>query len=105
MTSSINGNVENIKIAYTYADALNIISTTISNTEKSLDCIFNHRWLITQIDDTELLNSIIKLRLKGISSRFITKITKDNMSYCKKIMKYSELRHADKCFRVFGYKR
>jgi hypothetical protein len=100
LTSSINGNVEDIKIAYTYVDALNIISATISNTEKSLDCIFDHRWLITQIDDTKLLNSIIKLRLKGIASRFITKITKDNMSYCKKIMKYSELKHAEK---VSGY--
>ncbi len=100
MTSTINGNIENIKIAYTYVEALNIISATISNTEKSLDCIFDHRWLITQIDDTKLLNSIIKLRLKGIVSRFITKITKDNMSYCKKIMKYSELKHAEK---VSGY--
>ncbi len=98
--NSINENVENIKIAYTYEDALITISTTISNTEKSLDCIFDHRWLITQIDDTKLLNLIIKLRLKGIASRFITKITKDNMSYCKKIMKYSELKHAEK---VSGY--
>ncbi len=100
MTSAINGNVEDIKIAYTYVDALNIISATISTTEKSLDCIFDHRWLIAQIDDTKLLNSIIKLRLKGIASRFITRITKDNMSYCKKIMKYSELKHAEK---VSGY--
>ena len=63
LTSSINGNVESIKIAYTYADAINIISTTISNTEKSLDCIFDHRWLIVQIDNTVLLNLIIKLKL------------------------------------------
>jgi hypothetical protein len=95
-----NENVESIKIAYTYTDALNIISKTISNTKKSLDCIFDHRWLFTQIDDTILLNSIIKLKLIGITSRFITKITKDNMAYCKKIMKYSELKHSDK---VLGY--
>jgi hypothetical protein len=95
-----NENVESIKIAYAYTDALNIISKTISDTKKSLDCIFDHRWLITQIDDTILLNSIIKLKLKGITSRFITKITKDNMAYCKKIMKYSELKHSD---NVLGY--
>ncbi len=95
-----NENFESIKIAYGYTDALNIISKTISNTKKSLDCIFDHRWLITQIDDTILLNSIIKLKLKGITSRFITKITKDNMAYCKKIMKYSELKHSD---NVLGY--
>lgn len=100
LTSSINGNVESIKIAYTYADAINIISTTISNTEKSLDCIFDNRWLIVQIDNTVLLNLIIKLKHKGITSRFVTKFTKDNISYCKKIMKYSELKHSDK---VIGY--
>jgi hypothetical protein len=95
-----NENGESIKIAYTYTDALNIISKTISNTKKTLDCIFDHRWLIAQIDDTILLNSIIKLKLKGIASRFITKITKDNMAHCKKIMKYSELKHSDK---ISGY--
>jgi hypothetical protein len=100
MNSSINGNIENIKIAYTYIDALNIISMIISNTEKSLECIFDHRWLLAQTDDPTLLTLIIKLRLKGVSSRFITKITKDNMSYCKKIMKYSDLKHSDK---VAGY--
>jgi hypothetical protein len=98
--SSINENVESIKIAYTYTDALNIISKTIANTKKSLDCVFDHRWLIIQIDNTPLLNLIIKLKLKGITSRFITKVTKDNMFYCKKIMKYSELKHSDK---VLGY--
>ena len=100
MNSSINGNIENIRIAYTYTDALNVISTIISNTEKSLECIFDHRWLLAQADDPTLLTLIIKLRLKGVSSRFITKITKDNMSYCKKIMKYSDLKHSDK---VAGY--
>ena len=100
MNSSINGNIENIRIANTHADALNIISMIISNTEKSLECIFDHRWLLAQVDDTALLTCIIKLRLKGVSSRFITKITKDNMSHCKKIMKYSDLRHSDK---VSGY--
>jgi hypothetical protein len=100
LNSPINGNIESIQIAYTYADALNIISRIISNTEKSLECIFDHRWLLAQVDDPTLLTLIIKLRLKGISSRFITKITKDNMSYCKKIMKYSDLKHSDK---VSGY--
>ncbi len=102
MNSSINGNVESIKIAYTYADAINIISTTISNTEKSLDCIFDNRWLIDHIDNSGLLNLIIKLKLKGITSRFVTKFTKDNISYCKKIMKYSELKHSDKGIGYLG---
>ncbi|MBA3751174.1 MAG: hypothetical protein H0X03_09860 [Nitrosopumilus sp.] len=96
----MNRNVESIKIAYTYADALNIISTIISHTERTLDCIFDHRWLCSQIDDTLLLNLIIKLKLKGIKSRFVTNVTKDNMSNCKKIMKYVELNHSDK---VSGY--
>ncbi len=102
LTSSVNGNIENIKIAYTYKDALKIISKTISNTEKSLDCIFDHRWLINQVDDTGLLNLIIKLKLKGISSRFLTKITKENMTYCKKIMKYAELKHSEKVSGFLG---
>ncbi|HYO07249.1 MAG TPA: hypothetical protein VER14_09720 [Phototrophicaceae bacterium] len=100
MTSFTNGYIGSIKIAYTNEEAFKIASKIISNTERTLDCIFDQSWLHFQLDNPELLDLIINLKLRGITSRFVTTITRDNMSYCKKIMKYSELKHSD---RVSGY--
>ncbi len=100
LTSFINGKIESMRIAYTYEEAFEMASMIISNTERTLDCIFDPNWLHFQIDNPNILNLIKKLKLKGIATRFVTTITKDNMAYCKKIMKYSELKHSD---RVSGY--
>lgn len=100
MTSFTNGNIESIKIAYTNEEAFKIASKIVSNTERTLDCIFDQSWLHLQLDNPELLNLIINLKLRGVASRFVTTITRDNMSYCKKIMKYSKLKHSD---RVSGF--
>ena len=41
-------------------------------------------------------NAYIELGKKGIPTRFITEITKENISYCKELMKIiHELRHLD----------
>jgi hypothetical protein len=100
LTSFTNGIIGSIKIAYTNEEAFKIASKIISNTERTLDCIFDQSWLHFQLDKPEILDLIINLKLRGITSRFVTRITRDNMSYCKKIMKYSELKHSD---RVSGY--
>ena len=33
---------------------------------------------------------------KGVKIRYITEITKDNLAYCKEIMKFAEVRHLNK---------
>jgi hypothetical protein len=40
-------------------------------------------------------NALIEIKKRGISSRYITTITKENLSYCKEAMKIGELRHLD----------
>jgi two-component system sensor histidine kinase VicK len=39
--------------------------------------------------------ALIDLKKRGVRSRYITTITKDNMYYCKEAMKIGELRHLD----------
>ena len=39
--------------------------------------------------------ALINLKNRGVKYRYITTITKDNISYCKESMKISELRHLD----------
>jgi len=40
-------------------------------------------------------NALIDIKKRGIRSRYITTITKDNISYCKEAMKIGELHHLD----------
>src|ERR671938_1450670 len=40
-------------------------------------------------------NALTDMKKRGVRSRYITTITKDNLSYCKEAMKIGELRHLD----------
>lgn len=40
-------------------------------------------------------DAIIRAKKRGVKSRQITEITKENLSYCKEFMKHVELRHMD----------
>ena len=44
----------------------------------------------------------ISLKKKGIKLQFITEITKDNVNYCKDLLKITELRHLDGIKENFG---
>jgi len=40
-------------------------------------------------------NALIDIKKREIRSRYITTITKENLSYCKEAMKIGELHHLD----------
>ena len=52
-----------------YTDASNIISVIISNTEKSLECIFDHIWLLAS-----RLSKVINFNYQIETERHIIKI-------------------------------
>jgi hypothetical protein len=48
-------------------------------------------------------NAFVELRNKGVKTRFITEINKDNILYCKELIKIlDELRHLDEIKGNFG---
>ena len=52
--------------------------------------------------NASLWAEFISLKNKGIKLRFITEITKDNVNYCKDLLKITELRHLDGIKENFG---
>jgi two-component system, OmpR family, sensor histidine kinase VicK len=44
----------------------------------------------------------VNAKARGISIRYITEITKDNLKFCKELMKYSQLRHLAGVVGVFA---
>jgi hypothetical protein len=49
----------------------------------------------TLLESKAINDTLSNLKNQGVRLRQITEITKDNMSYCKMLMKIAELRHLD----------
>ncbi|MDQ4073057.1 MAG: hypothetical protein M3162_01995 [Thermoproteota archaeon] len=91
-----------VKMAYSPNEALDTILKVISNTRETLECIIDSEWVCRLVEKTNIINFIAKLRLHNTSSRFIVNVTNYNMNYCKRIMKYAEIRHAENVLGCSG---
>jgi two-component system, OmpR family, sensor histidine kinase VicK len=49
-----------------------------------------------------VMKACIDMNNRGVKIRFITEITKDNIQYCKELMKIAEVRHLDEVKGNFG---
>jgi len=54
------------------------------------------------IPNHPVTNACIDVKNRGVKMRFITEITKDNIKYCRQLMKIAEIRHLDKVKGNFG---
>ena len=86
--------------------AENILKSTLEITSEikhSIDnCIDSSAPLSFVSKDLPMFKALSEAKKKGIKSRFITEITRNNISYCKELMKIVELRHLDKIKGNFG---
>ena len=83
---------------------LEVIPRTISSTMSTYKCMFDDGWLSIQLDSQLLWNELVQLKFRHISTRFITRITRENLDYCTRLMKYVELRHVDNVIGYLGIK-
>jgi len=68
----------------------------MSNVKNKMDICFDHRAPSIVVEIEEYSNGYIDIRKRGGKIRAFTEITKDNIHYCKKLMKLvDELRHLD----------
>ena len=66
----------------------------MSNVKKRMDIYFDHRSPSIVVEIPEYKNGYIDIRKRGGKIRAFTEITKDNIHYCKELMKLvDELRH------------
>jgi two-component system sensor histidine kinase VicK len=74
-----------------------------SNIKKSWDVCADHTAPSVTINIEQLKNEYINFKDRGVKTRFITEVTKDNIHYCKEMMKFiTELRHLDGVKGNFG---
>ena len=68
----------------------------MQNVKKKMDIFFDHRAPSIVINIEEYKNGYIDIRRRGAKIRAFTEITKENISYCKELVKMvDELRHLD----------
>jgi signal transduction histidine kinase len=58
-----------------------------------MDVCADYTWPSVAMGINVFRNALIDTKKRGIRSRYITTITKDNLSFCKEVMKIGELRH------------
>jgi phospholipase D-like protein len=74
----------------------------ISKSNEKLDCCYDKNGPNAQIGNEHLWNAIAQLKYKGTKLRLITEITKENIAYCKTMMRYFDVHHIDGVKGNFG---
>ena len=87
---------ENTEVIYGMENIINITLNRFSLTKYRIDSCIDKSNPKTIITTEPIVNGIIDHKKRGIKSRVITEVTKDNIFYCRELMKLSiELRHLD----------
>ena len=101
LTSS-DDNSEKFQIANSIENSEELALQAISRISESLDCYFDRKGPAAQVANERLWNAIAQLKYKGTKLRLITEITKENIAYCKTMMRYFDVRHQDSLKGSFG---
>jgi two-component system sensor histidine kinase VicK len=92
---SPNTSSERTEVLYGTENTTNTILGFLAGSQLRLDICADSTWPSVAMGIDVFKNALIEIRERGIRSRYITSITKDNLSYCKEAMKIGELRHLD----------
>jgi hypothetical protein len=84
----------------------NVIDAEVQSFSKAqtrVDTYMNYTRPPLAIGLDPIRKSFLQSKDRGIYLRYITEITKENLSYCKELMRIvNEMRHLDvRCFRYF----
>jgi signal transduction histidine kinase len=94
-SSSSNANHEGTEVLYGTENTTHAILSVLYNVKLKMDICADSTWPSVAIGIDVFRNALIDMNRRGIRSRYITTITKDNLSYCKEAMKIGELHHLD----------
>ena len=79
--------VNKSEILYGVEDAVGRGVYFMSNVKQRMDIFFDHSAPSIVVDVEEYRNGYIDIRRRGAKIRAFTEITKDNVKYCKELMK------------------
>jgi two-component system, OmpR family, sensor histidine kinase VicK len=81
---------------------VNVTVEDFSKLKKSMDICTYGKGVYLTINTKPIWEGYTKLKDRGVKLRWITDITKENLSDCKKLMRIAEVRHLDEITGAFG---
>src|SRR5712692_1097296 len=94
--NSYNGTTTSTKIIQGTSDVIAAEVTFFFTTKKKADTYMNYTRPPLAIGLDPIRKAFLDAKNRGVHLRYLTEITKDNLSYCKELMKIvDELRHLD----------
>jgi two-component system sensor histidine kinase VicK len=94
-SSSFNTRSERTEVVYGTENTTNLILNFLYNAEAKMDICADSIWPSVAMGIDVFKKALINIKDRGIRSRYVTDITRDNLPYCKEAMKIGELRHLD----------
>jgi signal transduction histidine kinase len=83
-------------------NATSIILKFYANTKGKMDVCSDRNWF-SIVNDVKLYNTAFhQMKAKGVKFRIISEIIKENISHCKKVIEWAEVRHFDSISGNFG---
>ncbi|MFL6489633.1 MAG: histidine kinase dimerization/phospho-acceptor domain-containing protein, partial [Nitrososphaera sp.] len=86
---------EKTDVIYGDENVINWALQLLSTVTKTLDLCGDRHGPSIIVANEQIMQKYIELHDRGVRQRDITEITKDNITHCKKIMQFQELRHLD----------
>jgi signal transduction histidine kinase len=95
MPSPSNTKFERTEVLYGTENTTNTILSFLLSSQSRMDICADSAWPSVAMGIEVFRNALSDIKNRRIGSRYITTITKDNLSYCKEAMKVGELHHLD----------
>jgi two-component system, OmpR family, sensor histidine kinase VicK len=90
-----NDVIEKTEVMYGSENTTKIILEFLSRANKNLDIYADNTWPSVSMEIDVFKRAMQDIKKRGAKSRYIVEITKDNILYCKELMKIDDLRHLD----------
>src|ERR687884_97782 len=87
---------EKMKIVYGISNVVGTELQLFSNSKKKIDTCMNYTRPPLAITIEPIRSAFVDAKKRGIKSRYLTEITKDNISFCKELLSLvDDMRHLD----------
>jgi two-component system, OmpR family, sensor histidine kinase VicK len=97
-----SGTIERTEILRNHEDMVKTTVEDFSKLKKSIDICTYGKGVYLTINTKPIWEGYVKVKQRGARLRWITDITKENLSDCKKLMRIAEVRHLDEITGAFG---
>jgi len=92
---------EKTDISYGHSNVLDREIQFISNAKLTIDTCMDYTRTLLTVGIDPIKRLLLEAKNRNVKLRYITEITSENISYCKELMKFTELRHLEGSFSNF----